>query len=214
MPRPFYENPIFEGRTTLARKTDRIDFECVVRGYLAGSGWKDYQATGEICGIALPPGMKLSERLPEPIFTPATKAAVGEHDENVGFEQMKNSLGEIADRLKDISVAIYKEAAAVMESQGILLCDTKFEFGMLGDRIVLIDEILTPDSSRYWDTKTYEPGKNQAGFDKQYIRDYVESLGWDKKPPAPRLPASVVENTIKLYGEIQERIQKALGVTG
>ncbi|MCB1138927.1 MAG: phosphoribosylaminoimidazolesuccinocarboxamide synthase [Leptospiraceae bacterium] len=211
MPAPFCNEPALRGRSSLVKKTLRIDFECVVRGYIAGSGWKDYQSTGAICGIELPENLRLGDRLEEPIFTPATKAEVGDHDENIGFAVMEKSLGSLAHRLKDISLELFNSASQIMESQGILLCDTKFEFGLLDDEIYLIDEILTPDSSRYWDAALYEPGQNQAGFDKQYIRDYVEKLGWNKQPPAPSLPPEVIQKTVELYREIQQRIQKALG---
>ncbi|MBR33480.1 MAG: phosphoribosylaminoimidazolesuccinocarboxamide synthase [Spirochaetaceae bacterium] len=209
-PSPFNTMPDLEGRSSLVKKTQRIDFECVVRGYIAGSGWKDYQKNGAICGIELPAGLRLGDRLPEPIFTPATKAEVGDHDENVGFEVMEKKLGELAHRLKEISISIFKAASELMATRDILLCDTKFEFGLLNDEIYLIDEMLTPDSSRYWDASKYEPGKNQAGFDKQYIRDYVEELGWDKTPPAPKLPKPVILNTVSLYEEIKKRIDAAL----
>ena len=209
-PSPFNQMNEFEGRSSLVRRTRRIDFECVVRGYIAGSGWKDYQKAGSICGIGLPSGLKLGDKLPEPIFTPATKAEVGDHDENIGFEIMEKSLGDLAHRLKEISIAIFNSASDIMAHQGILLCDTKFEFGLLNDEIYIIDEMLTPDSSRYWDASKYEPGKNQAGFDKQYIRDYVEELGWNKTPPAPALPESVIQNTVDLYQSIKKKIDEAL----
>ena len=210
-PEPFANEPGLDGRSSLVKKTKRIDFECVVRGYIAGSGWKDYQNSGTICGISLPAGLRLGDKLPEPIFTPATKAAVGDHDENIGFEVMEKSLGDLAHRLREISIAIFQKASELMAAHGILLCDTKFEFGLLDDEIYLIDEMLTPDSSRYWDASLYEPGKNQAGFDKQFIRDYVEQLGWNKQPPAPNLPEEVIRKTVELYREIQKRIQKAAG---
>lgn len=199
----------WKDRSVLVRKTKRIDFECVVRGYLAGSGWKEYQQNGHVCGIKLAEGLRQSERLPQPIFTPATKAETG-HDENVSFEFMKARTGPLADRLREISIAIFEFAAAKMEQAGILLCDTKFEFGLDGDKIVLIDEILTPDSSRYWDASTYRVGISPPGFDKQYVRDYVESIGWDKKPPAPSLPSDVLEKTSSLYREIERRVRAVL----
>lgn len=199
----------WKDRSVLVRKTQRIDFECVVRGYLAGSGWKEYQTSGQVCGISLPPGLRQSEKLPQPIFTPATKAETG-HDENVSFEFMKGSVGDLADRLREISIAIFEFASRKMEEAGILLCDTKFEFGLDGDRIVLIDEILTPDSSRYWDAAAYAPGISPPGFDKQYVRDYVESIGWNKKPPAPALPPEVIQKTASLYQEIERRIRGVL----
>jgi phosphoribosylaminoimidazole-succinocarboxamide synthase len=199
----------WKDRSVLVKKTKRIDFECVVRGYLAGSGWKEYQTSGQVCGIPLPPGLRQSEKLPQPIFTPATKAETG-HDENVSFEFMKGSVGDLADRLREISISIFEFASRKMEEAGILLCDTKFEFGLDGDRIVLIDEILTPDSSRYWDAAAYAPGISPPGFDKQYVRDYVESIGWNKKPPAPALPPEVIQKTASLYQEIERRIRGVL----
>lgn len=199
----------WKDRAVLARRTTRIDFECVVRGYLAGSGWKEYQKNGSVCGIPLPHGLRQADRLPAPLFTPATKAEQG-HDENVSFEFMRNSLGELAERLRAISIAIFEFASMQMERAGILLCDTKFEFGLENGRIVLIDEVLTPDSSRYWDQSTYAPGTSPAGFDKQFVRDYVESIGWNKEPPAPRLPGAVIEKTSALYKEIQRRIEGVL----
>ncbi|MEQ9365115.1 MAG: phosphoribosylaminoimidazolesuccinocarboxamide synthase [Leptospirales bacterium] len=210
-PEPFRNHDAFRGRAVQVRRTRRIDFECVVRGYLAGSGWKDYQTSGAICGHSLPAGLRQAERLPRPIFTPATKAELGDHDENVSVETMRAAIGkELTDRLEKISIAIYEYARDLMAPGGILLCDTKFEFGLIGDEIVLIDEALTPDSSRYWNADTYEVGGSPAGFDKQYIRDYLETLQWNKQPPAPTLPADVIERTIGLYSEIERRIKRAL----
>ncbi|MCB1322778.1 MAG: phosphoribosylaminoimidazolesuccinocarboxamide synthase [Leptospiraceae bacterium] len=210
-PPPFHNHPALVERSVLVKRTERIDFECVVRGYLAGSGWKDYQKTGAICGHKLPAGLRQADRLPEPIFTPATKAPIGDHDENVDFDLMRTQLGpELAERLRTISLAIYTFAAERMQSRGILLCDTKFEFGLLNDRIVLIDEILTPDSSRYWNVDTYAPGSNPPGYDKQYVRDFVEASGWNKRPPAPQLPPEVIEKTVQLYRQIEQRIIQAL----
>ncbi|MCB1308915.1 MAG: phosphoribosylaminoimidazolesuccinocarboxamide synthase [Leptospiraceae bacterium] len=210
-PPPFQNHPALVERSVLVKRTERIDFECVVRGYLAGSGWKDYQKTGAICGHKLPAGLRQADRLPEPIFTPATKAPIGDHDENVDFDLMRTQLGpELAERLRTISLAIYTFAAERMQSRGILLCDTKFEFGLLNDRIVLIDEILTPDSSRYWNVDTYAPGSNPPGYDKQYVRDFVEASGWNKRPPAPQLPPEVIEKTVQLYRQIEQRIIQAL----
>lgn len=210
-PEPYRNHEPFRNRAVLARKTQRVDFECVVRGYLAGSGWKDYQRTGAVCGHALPAGMQQGERLPEPIFTPATKEDTGKHDENVTVDFMRERVGaELTDRLEKISIALFREASAQMEKVGILLCDTKFEFGLLDGRIVLIDEALTPDSSRFWDKALYRPGETAPGFDKQYIRDYLERTGWNKTPPAPPLPADVIEKTIGLYREIERRIQSTL----
>jgi len=194
-------------RFMLVRKATVIPIECVVRGYLYGSAWKDYQATGEVCGIKLPTGMKLAEKLPEPIFTPATKAQVG-HDENIPFGKVVNLVGkELAERLRDLSIQIYQFAAAHAEERGLILADTKFEFGLAEDgNLMLIDELLTPDSSRFWDASTYEPGKPQENFDKQFVRDYLESLNWNKEPPAPELPPEVVAKTRERYLEAYRRL--------
>ncbi|MBX7057468.1 MAG: phosphoribosylaminoimidazolesuccinocarboxamide synthase [Leptospirales bacterium] len=209
-PPPFNTEELAD-RSMYVRRTQRVDFECVVRGFLAGSAWKEYSATGAVCEIALPSGLQQSSRLPGPIFTPATKAPLGDHDMNVGFAAMAASLPNgLAERLRDISVAIYQFAAERMGRVGILLCDTKFEFGILNDRILLIDEALTPDSSRYWESSEYSTGASPAGFDKQFIRDYVESIGWNKTPPAPALPQSVIDETVRLYRQIEMRIEQAL----
>lgn len=211
-PPPFTNHPALDQRSVLVRKTKRIDFECVVRGYIVGSGWKDYQKSGGICGNALPAGLRLADRLPEPVFTPATKAALGQHDENVSIDRMQADIGtELAVRLRDISIAIYSWAAALLEPEGILLADTKFEFGLIGDEVVLIDEALTPDSSRYWDKSQYRPGISPDSFDKQIVRDYLETLDWDKAPPAPKLPAEIIERAMGRYRELQARVQRALG---
>ena len=189
------------GRSMLVRKTVPLSIECVVRGYVSGSGWKDYQATGKICGIALPPGLRESDRVPEPIFTPATKAATG-HDENISFEQAASLIGnERARRVRDVSLEIYRRAAAYAEPRGILLADTKFEFGVLNDDLMWIDEALTPDSSRFWPAAQYKPGGPQPSFDKQFVRDYLESIHWPKTPPGPELPAEVVVATRGKYRE-------------
>lgn len=210
-PEPFCNRDEFCNRSALVRRAQRVDFECVVRGYLAGSGWKDYQATGAVCGHALPPGLRQAERLPAPIFTPATKAEIGQHDENVTIERMETALGpELARKLERISLALYSFAAEKMRRAGILLSDTKFEFGLLDGEVILIDEALTPDSSRYWDAASYEIGISPPGYDKQYIRDYVEQLGWNKSPPAPSLPPAVVQKTLALYREIELRVRSAL----
>lgn len=207
----FTNQPFLKNRSILVKRTKRIDFECVVRGYLAGSGWKEYQKSGTVCGEILPANLKEAQKLPEAIFTPATKAARGEHDENVSFSFMQNTIGnKLADRLKTISLAIYNFAADKMQEAGYILCDTKFEFGLIGDNIILIDEALTPDSSRYWKQSDYKPGKTPPGYDKQYIRDYVSSLGWNKKPPAPPLPDDIIKKTRQLYIEIDNRIQEIL----
>lgn len=195
-----------EGRSMLVRRLRMIEVECVARGYLAGSGWKEYTAQGTICGIPLPPGLRECDKLPEPLFTPAYKAQKG-HDENIPFSRVEAIAGkEMAARLRERTLAIYSKAAAYAESRGILLADTKFEFGLLGDELVLADEVLTPDSSRFWPADDYEPGKPQPSFDKQYVRDYLESLAWDKRPPAPQLPPDVVEKTAEKYHEAYRRL--------
>ncbi len=196
-----------EGRTMLVKKTDKIMIECVVRGYLAGSGWKEYQKTQSVCSVKLPTGLKESDRLPEPIFTPATKEEGGKHDENISFERMVEIVGRpLAEELRDKSLAIYKKAAEIAEDRGLILCDTKFEFGRLNGKVILIDEVLTPDSSRFWEKVRYVPGKSQDSFDKQYVRDYLESIHWNKQPPVPELPAEVVSNTRAKYTEAFERL--------
>jgi phosphoribosylaminoimidazole-succinocarboxamide synthase len=195
------------GRSMLCRKVDIVPFECVVRGYLAGSGWADYQASGAVCGIPLPSGLRQADQLPEPIFTPATKAELGEHDENVGFEHVVDAVGtEVATELRDTSLALYREAAAHAAERGVLLADTKFEFGWLDGRLVLADEALTPDSSRYWPADSWAPGASPPSFDKQYVRDHVTAAGWDKRPPAPALPDGVVAATRARYVEAYERL--------
>jgi phosphoribosylaminoimidazole-succinocarboxamide synthase len=187
------------GRSMLVRKTEPLPIECVVRGYVSGSGWKDYQATGRICGIALPAGLRESDRLPEPIFTPATKAATG-HDENISFERAVSLIGkERAWLVRAISLEIYGRAAEYAEPRGILLADTKFEFGILNDELMWIDEALTPDSSRFWPAAQYQPGGPQPSFDKQFVRDYLESIHWPKTPPGPELPEKVVAATRAKY---------------
>ena len=189
------------GRAMLVKRAKMIDVECVARGYLSGSGWKDYQRTGCVCGIPLPSGLKESDRLPEPIFTPSTKAQSG-HDENISFESASNMIGpDLAQRLRSMTLAIYSKAAAYAESRGIILADTKFEFGFVGGELVLADEALTPDSSRFWPRDTYSPGGAQPSYDKQFVRDYLEAIKWDKKPPAPSLPEDVVSRTSEKYKE-------------
>lgn len=204
-PLPEYRDQL-EGRSMLVRCAKMIDIECVARGYLAGSGWKEYRAHGTICGIPLPAGLRECDRLPEPVFTPAYKAKSG-HDENIPFSKVESITGrETAARLRDLTLAIYRKAAAYAESRGILLADTKFEFGWIGDQLTLADEVLTPDSSRFWPADSYEPGKPQPSFDKQYVRDYLESLAWDKNPPAPPLPPDVIEKTSEKYREACRRL--------
>jgi len=196
-----------EGRTMLVKKTDKIMIECVVRGYLAGSGWKEYQKTQSVCGVKLPAGLRESDKLPEPIFTPATKEEGGKHDENISFERMAQIVGcPLAEELRDKSLAIYQKAAKIAEERGLILCDTKFEFGRLNGKVILIDEVLTPDSSRFWEKARYKPGQSQDSFDKQYVRDYLESIRWNKQPPVPELPADVVKNTRAKYTEAFERL--------
>ncbi len=195
------------GRSMICRRASVMPVELIVRGYLAGSGWKDYQRSGAVCGIPLPAGMRESERLPEPLFTPSTKAEVG-HDENISFDQMAALVGgTLAERARDLALALYKFAAARAEPAGIILADTKFEFGTLsGGDLILIDEVLTPDSSRFWDASTYQPGRSQDSYDKQFVRDWLETQPWDKTPPGPELPADVVDGTRSRYVEAFERI--------
>ena len=190
-----------EGRSMLVRRAKMIDFECVARGYVSGSGWKDYRRDGKICGIPLPAGLVESDRLPQPIFTPATKAVSG-HDENVDFESVTRKISEpLASRLRDLTLKLYSHAAAYAETRGIIIADTKFEFGFIGDELILGDEVLTPDSSRFWPRASYRPGGPQASYDKQYVRDYLESIHWNKQPPAPVLPPDVIERTSEKYRE-------------
>lgn len=201
---PFAE--ILEGRSMLVRKAERIDIECVVRGYLAGSAWKEYQTSGEVCGIKLPQGLIESDKLPEPIFTPATKAVSG-HDENISFCEMGRLVGgEVANEVKNISLELFEEASEVLEARGLILADTKFEFGFCEGEIILIDEALTPDSSRFWDKDDYGPGGPQGSFDKQFVRDYLESVKWNKQPPAPSLPDGIIQKTSEKYLEAYRRI--------
>jgi phosphoribosylaminoimidazole-succinocarboxamide synthase len=189
------------GRSMVVRKTKPLPIECVVRGYVSGSGWKDYRATGKICGIALPPGLRESDRLPEPIFTPATKAATG-HDENIPFEQAASLVGkELADKVRAVSLEIYRRAVAYAEPRGVILADTKFEFALLNNELIWIDEALTPDSSRFWPAAQYNPGGPQPSFDKQFVRDYLERIQWPKTPPGPELPPEVVAATRAKYRE-------------
>ncbi|MHC4443633.1 MAG: phosphoribosylaminoimidazolesuccinocarboxamide synthase [Planctomycetota bacterium] len=194
------------GRSMLVKKAEVLPIECVVRGYLAGSGWKEYQEDQSVCGIQLPAGLKQCEQLPEPIFTPATKAAEG-HDINVSFERAcEDCDGELLVKARDHSIRLYREAADYARQRGVIIADTKFEWGIFGDDIILIDEVLTPDSSRFWPADDYEIGRDQASFDKQYVRNYLETLDWDKTPPGPQLPEEVVANTSKKYIEAYERL--------
>ncbi|MBZ4642979.1 MAG: phosphoribosylaminoimidazole-succinocarboxamide synthase [Deferribacteres bacterium] len=198
-----------DGRSMLVKKAKPFMAECVVRGYLSGSGWKDYQKTGAVCGIKLPEGLRESEKLPEPIFTPATKAEVGLHDENIDFDRFKQVVGEeYADTLKNLAVKIYLKASEYAAQKGIIIADTKMEFGLYDGKIIIIDELLTPDSSRFWFKEKYEVGKPQQSMDKQYVRDYLETLDWDKTAPGPELPEEVASQTSKKYLEIMEILTK------
>jgi phosphoribosylaminoimidazole-succinocarboxamide synthase len=201
--------PEAAGRGMRVKKLDMYPIECVVRGYLSGSGWKEYQQTSAVCGIELPPGLQESEKLQEPIFTPATKAELGEHDENIDFDRAVEIVGDrhLMDELRRISIEIYQRAADHAAERGIIVADTKFEFGSsAGAEIVLADEVLTPDSSRFWPSDDYEPGRSQASYDKQYVRDYADSIGWDHSEPGPELPDEVVQNTRAKYVEAYEKI--------
>jgi phosphoribosylaminoimidazole-succinocarboxamide synthase len=201
-PEPFNKySEELDGRSMLVKKLDIVPAECIVRGYLEGSGLKDYRRTGSICGIKLPKGMKQAEKLPEPVFTPSTKADEG-HDQNVTYEELCNEIGEdLANKLKTASLALYKKVSEYALSKGLILADTKFEFGLLDGELVVADEMFTPDSSRFWDAADYEPGRAQKSFDKQYLREYLETLDWDKTPPAPELPVDVIERTSAKYLE-------------
>jgi phosphoribosylaminoimidazole-succinocarboxamide synthase len=195
-----------EGRFTLARKAAMLPVECIVRGYISGSGWNDYRKTGTIAGMPLPAGLVESDRLPQPLFTPSTKAESG-HDENISYEQSAVLLGRpLAERVRDASIAIYRHAAEYALTRGIIIADTKFEFGLIGDDLILADEVLTPDSSRFWPADAYVPGRGQPSFDKQYVRDYLLGINWDKEPPIPTLPDDVVAGTAAKYREAYERL--------
>ncbi len=210
-PEPFCDYPELLGdRSLLVRKTRRIDFECVARGYIIGSGWKDYQNTGSVCGIPLPEGLRMAEQLPAPIFTPATKEDTG-HDENVSIEYMQKKLGgQTARHLADLTIRIYETARDILAEIDIILADTKLEFGYVDNEIILIDEVLTPDSSRFWEKSTYKPGESPASLDKQFIRDYLDTTGWDKDSPPPPLPDEIVEKTGKKYKDIYNRLKNIL----
>jgi phosphoribosylaminoimidazole-succinocarboxamide synthase len=196
-----------DGRSMLVRKSLPAPVECIVRGYLAGSGWKDYQQTGTVCGIRLPKGLAEASRLDEPIFTPSTKAPVGAHDVNISFDEMISKVGKHrAEKMRDATIAIYCRARDLAEKKGIIIADTKFEFGIEGDGIMLIDEVLTPDSSRFWPADGYRPGKTPDSFDKQFVRDYLLDLDWDMKPPAPELPPEIVKKTQEKYSEALRRL--------
>jgi phosphoribosylaminoimidazole-succinocarboxamide synthase len=208
-PEPFRSQPeVFTGRSMLVKKTRPLPVECVVRGYVSGSGWNDYKRTGAICGIDLPKGLKESEKLPTPLFTPSTKAEQGLHDENISFDEVVNLLGDTrAEKLRSVSLALYQQGAGYAETRGIIIADTKFEFGEDDEgRLVWIDEALTPDSSRFWPRDKYAPGGPQPSFDKQFVRDYLLTIKWDKKPPAPLLPPDVVATTSQKYLEAFRRL--------
>ena len=195
-----------DGRAMLVRRTEPLPVECVVRGYIVGSGWKDYQKTGAICGIPLPAGLRESDKLPQPIFTPSTKATTG-HDENISFHETVARIGRpLAEKIRDVSIELYSGAADYAAERGIIIADTKFEFGLLNGELIWIDEALTPDSSRFWPATEYRPGVAQQSFDKQYVRDYLERIGWNKQPPGPALPADVVAATREKYREAYQRI--------
>ncbi len=195
------------GRSMLVKKARPLTVECIVRGYISGSGWNDYKKSGTICGIPLPKGLTESEILPEPIFTPSTKAELGDHDENISFAKVVDILGKnTAEKIRDYSLTIYETGRKFAREKGIIIADTKFEFGFIGDKLILIDEVLTPDSSRFWPMDSYKPGGAQKSFDKQYLRDYLNSLDWPKSPPPPRLPSEIIEKTREKYMEALERL--------
>jgi len=198
---------ILQGRSMLVKKAKPLPIECVVRGYISGSGWKSYQDSGRICGLKLPEGLKESEKLAEAIFTPSTKEEVGTHDVNIDFNEAVNLVGiDIVEKVKSLSYEIYKKGAEIAEEKGIIIADTKFEFGLIENEIILIDEVLTPDSSRFWPKDTYRAGGSQESFDKQYLRDYLLSINWDQKPPAPPLPEEVIKNTRNKYIEALNKL--------
>lgn len=198
------------GRSMLVRKTEPLPVECVVRGYLSGSGWNSYQERGEICGIRLPKGLKESDKLPEPLFTPSTKEEVGTHDINIDFDETVKRIGKkLAERVKELSIEIYMRGTKLAAQKGIIIADTKFEFGLIDNDVIIIDEVLTPDSSRFWPKDSYKPGGPQLSFDKQYLRDYLTSIKWNRKPPAPSLPKDVIDNTRSKYMEALKRLTGA-----
>ena len=198
---------VLEGRSMLVKKAKPLPAECIVRGYLSGSGWKDYKATGAVCGIKLPAGLVESDRLPEPIFTPSTKAELGTHDENISFDQMVKMCGrELSEKVRDVTLAIYAKARDIADTKGIIIADTKFEYGINNGELIIIDECMTPDSSRFWPKDGYKPGGPQPSFDKQFLRDYLETLDWGKTAPAPPLPAEIVRKTGEKYMEALVRL--------
>ena len=196
---------LLRGRTMLVRKAERIDAECVARGYITGSGWVDYQRNGTICGIPIRPGMHEAEPFETPIFTPATKAETG-HDENIDFEAFQEIVGDVAERLRDLTIAVYGRATDYARGRGVIIADTKFEFGWVDGQLTLIDEVLTPDSSRFWDVDEYQVGMSPPSFDKQIVRNHLIQIGWDREPPVPSLPAAIIARTAERYREIQERL--------
>ena len=205
---PAAELPLVEGRAVVAKRLRPVPVEAIVRGYLVGSGWKEYRSSGTVCGLALPAGLREASRLPEPIFTPSTKAAVGDHDENISFAQCEALIGaELAAKVRDTAIALYRQAAEYALTRGIIIADTKFEFGLDEDGpLTLMDEALTPDSSRFWPADSYAEGSNPPSFDKQFVRDWLESTGWNKQPPAPRVPAEVCQRTADKYREALVRL--------
>jgi phosphoribosylaminoimidazole-succinocarboxamide synthase len=205
-PEPFAADSELAGRAMLVKRARMVPIECVARGYLSGSGWKEYRSTGRVCGVPLPEGLAESDRLPEPIFTPATKAAEG-HDINISLDQAADLVGRgLAERLKELTIAVYEHCAAVARGRGIIIADTKFEFGFADGELILCDEVLTPDSSRFWPTDRYRPGGPQPSFDKQYVRDWLDGSGWNHEPPPPGLPGDVVQSTAARYREAYERL--------
>ena len=206
--RPYSD--ILRSRSMLVKKAEPLPIECIVRGYISGSGWNDYQMSGNVCGINLPEGLKESDKLPEPVFTPSTKAESGLHDVNIDFEKTVEKIGKpLAEKVRTLSLEIYNKGADLAFNKGIIIADTKFEFGLLDDELILIDEILTPDSSRFWPRSSYKPGGAQKSFDKQYLRDYLLSINWNKKPPAPSLPQNVINNTRNKYLEASQQLTAA-----
>jgi phosphoribosylaminoimidazole-succinocarboxamide synthase len=206
--RPYSD--ILRSRSMLVKKAEPLPIECIVRGYISGSGWNDYLMSGNVCGIKLPEGLKESDKLPEPVFTPSTKAESGLHDVNIDFEKTIEKIGKsLAEKIRTLSLEIYKKGADLAYNKGIIIADTKFEFGLLDDDLILIDEILTPDSSRFWPRPSYKPGGAQKSYDKQYLRDYLLSINWNKKPPAPSLPQNVINNTRNKYLEAFQQLTTA-----
>jgi phosphoribosylaminoimidazole-succinocarboxamide synthase len=206
LPEPFTGEPELAGRAQLVKRARMVPIECVARGYLSGSGWKEYRESGSVCGIRLPDGLRESDRLPEPIFTPATKATTG-HDINISIDEAGEIVGRgLAEKLRELTIAVYEHCAEVARERGIIIADTKFEFGFADEELILCDEVLTPDSSRFWPADRYEPGGAQPSFDKQYVRDWLDASGWDHEPPPPELPQDVVEHTAARYREAYERI--------